>query len=641
MPLDGISVRFLGQELTTELKDARVDRISQPHRFDIYMQLRQPGITKRLLLSGNPSEPRAHLVERLPQSPAQPPMFCMLLRKHLSGARLQGVETIDYERLLIFRFQTLNEFGDLEEKRLIVEIMGRHSNIILVNNEHRIIDAITHVDDQVSRMREVLPARPYTYPPQQQKTAPDLVLNQVQDNTWRALLTRDIEINGRQPLIRQLLNYIAGVSPQFCESVCARANLDPDQCWSELSDNEQHRLGISLIYWLTMATADTNSQSYLFYMDPKRMPKDFHTLPLEQYNCHRALDSLSHAMEVFYTNREQENHLRQIRQDLLRKLNRHQQHLGKLMSIYRKDIQSSRNYENNKIMGDLIFANLWQIKDGMDEITVDNLYEQPPQPLTIPLNPDRSATYNAQQYYKRYNKNKTKFENATLFAKQTAEDIDYLDTLHTLIINAENAAEIRSLKDEFTRALESRSVSNKTGETGNADHSNKKFGKKNQSSNKGKKRKSKQTPKSKQLDRPLGPRRYQSSDGLTILVGRNNKQNDQLTLKTAQKDDLWFHLQKAPGTHVIVQSAGRPVPERTIEEAAGITAWFSRSEKKRETAGIGAAVPVDYCPAGHVRKPKGARPGMVIYDNYSTVFIKPLDPEYLQPSDPPESESYL
>ncbi|HHX37407.1 MAG TPA: fibronectin/fibrinogen-binding protein, partial [Clostridiaceae bacterium] len=546
---------------------------------------------------------------------AQPPMFCMLLRKHLTGARLQGVETVHYERLLIFRFQTLNEFGDYEEKRLIVEIMGRHSNIILINHEQRIIDAITHVDSQVSRMREVLPAHPYTYPPRQQKVAPDRVLEQVNDGTWETLLTRDTEVNGRQPLARQLLNYIGGVSPQFCESVCTWADLYSDQSWSELASPERSRLGKSLHHWLTLATAQ-NSSAYLFYLNASRMPKDFHSLPLDQFDRCVEVESLSLAMETFYANRERENHLKQVRQDTLRKLNRQQQHLGKLMSIYRKDIQASRNYETNKIKGDLIFAHLWQIKDGMKEITVDNLYEQPPQPITIALNPDRTASQNAQNYYRRYSKNKTKFENATRFSAQTEAELDYLDTLHTLVINAENAAEIHSLKDELKRAIESRS--------GREDSENGKAGGKKNKRNKDSK---------KQQDRPLGPRRYTSSDGFTILVGRNNRQNDQLTLKTAQKDDLWFHLQKAPGTHVIVQTGGATVPDRTIEEAAGIVAWFSRSEKKRETAGAGATVPVDYCPASHVRKPKGARPGMVIYDNYNTVVIRPLDPEYLQEKD--------
>lgn len=629
MPLDGISTRFLCRELNRFLTGSRVDKITQPGRFDIVLQLRQPGQTHRLLLSANPSNPRIHTVEQTGAGTTHPPMFCMLLRKHLQGARLTGVHRVSYERIIRLAFQTINEMGDPEEKYLICELMGRHSNLILVNSGSRIIDAVTHVDARMSRVREIMPARPYTNPPDQAKWAPDAVLAAVVRAEWRrctAELAAAAGTNRRKAgLAALLLQQIAGLSPQFCQSVCCSAALDPQTLWSELRDEDICRLERSLIHWLALATGETAVPT-LFYRDSRaKSAIDFHALPLDGPACRRNADSLTEAMRIYYNSRETDNRLEQQRRSALQMAVRHQQRLSRLMDVYQSDLAASGGYEQLKIKGDLIFAHLWQISEGMETVTVDNDYADPPEPATIELNPSRSPAWNAQRYYKQYNKNKAKYENAARFAEKAGRELAYLDALITMLQNADDAADIRSLSDELAQAFGGAGDAQKAAGTERGFYARKAARTRGGGAH--------------TSERPLGPRTYQSSDGLTILVGRNNRQNDQLTLRTAQKTDLWLHVQKAPGTHVVVRAEGRPIPERTIEEAARIAAWFSRGERRREQGGSGAAVPVDYCPAGHVRKPAGARPGMVIYDQYKTALVKPIDPADLLPSAPPRSES--
>lgn len=626
MPLDGISTRFLAKELDQALAGSRVDRVNQPRRFDIVIQFRQPGRTDRLLLSANPSEPRAHLIAQATENPAQPPMFCMLLRKHLLGARVLSVETIGCERILILRFQVLNDLGDTVEKRLICEIMGRHSNLILLNEDHRILDAVSHVDASMSRVREVMPARPYSYPPPQTKQDPDELLRQLQQGRSLSERLSTLPTGDRQSLSGWLLSLVGGFSRQLCDEVCLAAGLSPDQPASDLEPTALAHLDRSLLAVLTKATA-TEPSPHVYYLDASNgVPADFHALDLDHHGYKKPFSTLSGAMDHYYRDRERRGRSEQKRQFLLKAVQKQQAHLSKLMGIYQKDIRSASGYEKLKHKGDLILSNIWMIKDGMDCITVTDFYDPDQGQLKIELNPHRNPSWNAQNYYRRYNKNKAKLENASRFAESAAAETEYLNNLVNLIEHAESPEELTALKDEMKTLDWFRPERGNERDRATGFHARKAARKKGVAPAKGR------------GSGKLGFRQYRSSDGFTILAGRNNLQNDRLTLKTARKDDLWFHVQKAPGTHVVIRAEGREVPEQTILEAAETAAWFSRGVSARDRDG-GAAIPVDFCPVANVKKPSGARPGMVIYNVYNTVRVRPRDPEYLLPQDPPDEGS--
>ena len=636
MPLDGITAKSLALELNTLLAEARVDKIQQPDRHDVILVLRQDNKNYRLLLSANPSSPRIHLSEETKTNPSQPPMFCMLLRKHLSGSRLMEISTPDYERIFSLRFLTQNELGDRLEKRLIVEIMGRHSNIILVNQEDTIHDAILHIDESVSRVREVMPARPYVLPPAQNKLTPRQVLDEIQSGTdW---LGPTVQFRG---LEKALLERLQGFSPQLCHEVAVRADIDGRQHIDKLNKIERGRLNRVVMDLMQKICAEAFSPTTYYTHPDALIPIDFHCLNLQSFAYARSENSISEAMDRFYLEKNRQNTLKQKRQHLERLINQALDHAVKKLRIHEKDVADGNKSKRYRHYGDLILAHLHLIKEGDAKLLATDYYDPEQPEVSIDLDPGLSGAQNAQRYFKRYNKAKTKLESGEKLASQDREEIAWLETLQRAMVNAADLDDLQALQQEMQQAGLSKKNMRRLKEEANAGpqpdvSGGQKPGRAGKKKNKVYQQTGpKQKRKKREDSKPLPPRRYTSSDGFQILVGRNNLQNDQLTLKTAQKDDIWLHVQKMPGTHVIIRAEKQAVPDQTLLEAAQIAAWFSRASQEGQPASVAASskVPVDYCPVSHVKKPGGAKPGMVIYEHYQTLFVSPQDPHALAKSD--------
>lgn len=631
MPLDGITAKALAAELSRSLSQARVDKIFQPERCDIVLSLRGKDESFRLLLSANPSSPRLHLITENRKNPPQPPMFCMLLRKHLIGARLLELHTPQYERIFILRFQTINELGDKLEKRLIVELMGRHSNIILVNEQDRIHDSILHVDDSISRVREVMPARPYAFPPAQGKLLPRDILAHIDrgEDFWGPSAVR-------LPLEKALLSRLQGFSPQLCHELAFRAALDGRCKVDALSEAEQGRLRRVLLDLMQKITAEAFRPTTFYERPEATIPLDFHALDLQSFAYRRSENSICAAMERYYLQRMIENTFRQKKNHLQRLIQQQVKHVQKKLQIHEKDQAEGKKRDRYRRHGELILAHVHKIREGDKHLIATDFYDEDQKDVKIPLDPSRSGPQNAQRYFKRYDKAKTRAETGARLAREDRKELQYLETLRRALENAAELDDLAALSQEMRQAgLSRKNIIRQEKELQENAGPDLSGGQKPGKRGKGKRAPGPKKKARAKNEKPLPPRKYLSSDGLPIWVGRNNLQNDQLTLKTAQKDDLWLHVQKMPGTHVIVRCGKQEVPEQTLLEAAQTAAWFSRaSGDGQPEAGSGHKVPVDYCPVRHVKKPAGSKPGMVIYEGYQTVQVTPQDPSILLKSDP-------
>lgn len=611
MPLDGVTARFLSQELATSLAGARVDRIYQPQRHDLLFLLWTEKGSQRLYLSANPAAPRLHLTGPGSQNPASPPMFCMLLRKHLLGARLQSVSCPDWERVFWFTFLASNELGDQEEKSLVVEIMGRHSNIILLNQKGYILDAIHHVDEKISRVREVMPARLYQPPPSQDKK--DLFSLAAASGTG---LEFDPQL-ARRSLVQALLATIKGFSPQLCQELVRLAGLAEKTRVDELGQVQKLQLARALAGLAGQIRAGSY-QPTTYYLQPQdQVPLDFHALPLGIYALSRPQKDISTAMELFYTERDRQNTLQQKRQALAKKVAARLAQVEKKLQIHREDSLSRPKALEHKHKGDLLLANLSLYQPGAGYIQAIDYFDPNQAEIKLELAPGKTAVETARQHFHRYEKLKLKAAAGQRLAEADQAEIKWLESLLHEIENAISEADFAAVREQFsagglsrTRQLaEDRPVRpQEPGRPGRGKY----------------KRKQRKQAGSKK-EQGLPPYRFISSDGFTILAGRNNLQNDSLTLRTAAKDDIWLHAKDVPGSHVIIRSEKKAVPASTLREAAGLAAWFSRPASRARQAGLAdpGRIAIDYCFAANVKKPAGGRPGMVIYDKYKTIQASP------------------
>ncbi|MDD2459283.1 MAG: NFACT RNA binding domain-containing protein, partial [Eubacteriales bacterium] len=590
MPLDGISAKCLAIELNTQLKDARIDRIYQPDRTDILLLLRAGRENLRLVLSANPSAPRIHLTTEARENPSEPPMFCMLLRKHLLGARVLSVETPGYERIFIIRLATQNELGDSLEKKLVIEIMGRHSNIILLNQDNRIHDAILHIDQSISRLREIMPARTYDLPQNQNKPAPDQVLQAIQNGL--PYITPEAQAKA---VDKALLESIQGFSPQLCQAVAQLAGIDPRVRSNHLSLVEQATLNLQLQHMLETILDQTFSPT-TFYLDARdTIPFDFHALVLPNLAYPRPEASLSAAMDRYYLERNRQNRLAQQKQSLQKRVETELDHAARKLQLHQDELTEGEKRDFYRTCGELLAAQQHLIQDGLSFVEVQNYYDPELGMIRIDLQPALSPSQNVQRYFKLYQKARGKFETNTRLVQEDLADLEWLGSLKSAVQKASDESDIQAIREEITAtglsAAERRQKAHDLNGSSDQDKKPKNpssqlrdFAPGKPGSKARRQAKTKQSSGTKGKAKanaknppPLPPRSYLSSDGLLIQAGRNNLQNDRLTLRTAQKDDLWFHAQKIPGTHVIIRCGKQPVPARAIEEAAQIAAWFSQA----------------------------------------------------------------
>ncbi|NLB40995.1 MAG: fibronectin/fibrinogen-binding protein [Clostridiales bacterium] len=568
MALDGVLLYGLSKELENDLSGGRVDKIQQPEKDEIHLTLRNKGNNYRLLMSASASHPRIHLTDQTKSNPMVPPMFCMVLRKHLSGGRLIKIQQPSMERILELSFEVINEIGDLGEKTLIIEIMGRHSNIILTNPDGTILDAIKHVDSSISRVREILPGRQYVYPPSQGKTNPlDADLSELEQKLQSSEL-------GNSP-VNILSKSYTGISKTTAEEILHRSEVN----------NE----ALSKTYIDFFSNVRNNEFIPSLLMDHSGKPKDILPMAYSMFDLVslKTYSSFSKALDEFYLVRDKMERLQQRTAHLHRVISNNLIRSQKKLALYIEELEKAKDADMHRLYGELITSNIYQIPAKAESVTLLNYYESDNPMITIALDPTKTPAQNAQTYFKKYNKAKRTEEKQSRLMKETQDEIDYLETINQNLSMCTNESDIMAIREELTQEGYLKDLSRK------------------------KKNKGQQTTSTK-------PHHFLSADGFEIFVGKNNIQNDHLTLKTALPSDLWLHTKTIPGSHVIVKAGGQPISEATLLEAASLAAYYSKAR-------LSTSVPVDYCPRKNVKKPNGAKPGMVIYEHNKTIFVTPSE----------------
>ncbi|NLP00285.1 MAG: fibronectin/fibrinogen-binding protein [Clostridiaceae bacterium] len=578
MPFDGILTNKIAKELNNTLTGGRIGKIHQIGRDAVVMQIRASGENHRLLLSCNASSARIHLTERQFENPDNPPVFCMLLRKHFAGGIIKEISTNGFERIVTIETEVIDDLGDRSIKRLIIEIMGRHSNIIILNRDNIIIDAMKHVDFEVNRVRELLPARPYVLPPAQDKLDPSL------DDTLDALLKAAPQC--RRKVESFLLDNLKGFSPVLCREICFRSSIDESLPANKLTFHELIRITEAIKNMMDELKSGIISPTLVFD-DNTGKPVDFHCLKLLQYSSFKGFDTISGVVEEYYALKYSREFNSQKVKNLHDTVSRLLEKSEKRLTINLQTYEENKNYDEYRLFGELITANIYSLAKGMNKARVINYYSEHNEMVEIPLDKDKTPQQNAQAYFKKYNKARTAFSYAQNELSVIENEISYFESVLFAIENAESTEQLSEIRMELLEQGYIRYME----------------------------KKGRKSPPTKIL-----PQKIISKDGFEILIGQNNKQNDKLTLKLARHEDIWLHIKDFAGSHVVIKTEGKEVPDTTIIEAAEYAAWFSkaRSAPKAE---------VDYTRIRNVKKPSGAKPGMVIYVNYYTVIVTPREPQ--------------
>ncbi len=567
MAFDGITVAALTQELQHTLQDGRIHKIAQPETDELLLTIKTPGGQRRLYISASASLPLIYLTEENKKSPMTAPNFCMLLRKHIGSGRIVDISQPGLERIICFHIEHLDEMGDLCRKKLIIEIMGKHSNIIFCDDKDRIIDSIKHVSAQMSSVREVLPGRDYFIPDTMNKLDPLTVSREAFTDT---LLAKPM------PVGKAVYTSFTGISPVAAEEVCYLAGIDSNRSAKDLSED----VLLHLFNQFTIYFDDIKSGSFtpaVYYENG--VPKEFSCLPLTHYSSYEKKDAVlvSSLLAAYYAEKNTITRIRQKSVDLRRIVQTALERNRKKFDLQSRQLADTEGREKYKIYGELINVYGYNLEDGAKSLEALNYYTN--EMVKIPLDAAKTPKENAQRYFAKYNKQKRTFEALSELIKETRDDITYLESVGNALDIAQNEDDLAQIKEELT-------------ESG---YIRRRFTKK----------------KVKLKSRPL---HYLSSDGCHMYVGKNNFQNEDLTFHFASGNDWWFHAKGAPGSHVIVKSGGRELPDRVFEEAGRLAAYYSKNRGSDK-------VEIDYIEKKHVKKVNGARPGFVIYHtNYSLVI---------------------
>ena len=575
MAFDGIVLAAVTAEMQ-QLVHSRVFKIYQPDRGEIILHCRQPGVSLPVVLSGDPQNARVHLALTVPENPLSPPSFCMLLRKYLEGGRIVSVIQPDLERILEIKIENTAQSGELTHYRLTVEIMGRHSNIILLDSSDTILDAINRVDSRVNRYREIIPGAKYIPPPDQAKLSPLRL-------SWQSFLNRLAPASPQARLSRLVLDNFAGIGPRTAKELVYQAGYSPDALREEANDE-----GLQALYDQVVALGkrvEQNAFAPRLLLDGNAQPEDISAIPLDHLRQPaQAFASMSLTAETYFKQKLARQKMANWQHSLSRVIDGHQRRVTRKLRAQKTALAEAESADTYRVFGELLTANLYRVEKGMEAITVTNFYDPDQREISIPLDPRLSPSGNAQAYFRRYNKAK-KTKVAGLYQYQrTLEEEKYLDQVQATLDLATDLSDILEIKGELVQE----GYMPATREP---------------------RRKRPVTPKPE-------PLRFRSQDGLWILVGRNNRQNDYVTFRLGRSEDMWLHVKDIPGSHVIIKGQGNPIPKQTVEEAALLAAYYSKAR-------TGQNVPVDYAFRQHVRKPKGAKPGMVIYDHHNTLFVSP------------------
>lgn len=583
MSLDGITIRALVYELQYALINGKINKVHQPENDELLLDIRNNGISKKLIISASSNNPRIHFTKDTKKNPMSPAMFCMLLRKHIQNGRILSIEQDGFERVIKILISSYNELGDLTEKELIIEIMGRHSNIILVNNEEeKIIDSIKRVTPDISSVRQILPGMKYTPAPSQNKISP-IDLN---ESKFLSFIKDDKSSN---QLYKSIYENFVGISPLIAKEICNNAEIYENLNTDELNEEDSKKL-FSSFKEIIGFIMNRNSNPTIVYNEYKTSILAFSSINLNQFENVRKenFDSINEMLDTLYETKDRLDRIKQkslsLKKNIKTKLDRDKNKLSK----QKDELLKAKTREKYKIAGELITANIYRIEKGMKEIEVIDYYNDN-KDLKITLNPNLTPSENAQKKFKRYNKLKSAFAEVSDQIKQTKAEIDYLENI---LLSIENASDLDDLEEIREELIEENYI---------------KYKKRNKSKNKKKKKESKAM-------------HFLSSEGYDIYVGKNNKQNDYLTLKFADKNDIWLHTKDIPGSHVIIRKNSNEIPEQTLYEAALLSAFNSKARMSSNVA-------VDYTEKKNVKKPNGAKPGMVIYENNNTLYVTPSEKE--------------
>ncbi len=584
MPLDAFCLNAVAKELDKTLTGSRIEKVYQPDRSEIVLQTRGLGGARRLLVSISSNAPRIHFIESSRENPAIPPMFCMLLRKHIQGAKIARVSQPPLERVLSVELDTADEMGVPCKKRLICELMTGHSNLILCGEDERIIDALRRVEGDLSARRQVMPGMFYRMPPAQDKHDPFTV-------SGKGLAAALQSAEGDQSVDRFVLGQFLGFSPLLCRELSYRATGDSSKRVSELTEQDRLSLGNAYDDFISYV----KEERYKPFLLTKREDGavfDFSFLPITQYEGLMELmqtESFSSMLAAFFEKKGKAEHMAHLSSELRKTVTNARDRLSRKLAAQQKEFEATKERDKLKAMGDLITSNLYRLEKGMNKALVVDYYDPDCQEVEIKLDVRLSPQENAQKYYKRYNKAKTAEEVLARQIGQGRSELEYLESVLEALNEAESERDLAQLREELTQ----------TGVLSSKQTKNRKRQMKSAASK---------------------PFHYRTSEGFDVFAGRNNLQNDLLTLKTAYKSDIWFHTQKIHGSHVILVLDGREPTDKAMTEAAMIAAYHSKARQS-------SLVPVDYTPVKQVKKPVGAKPGMVIYHVYQTAYVTPKEAE--------------
>lgn len=574
MAFDGVVISNIVYELNSKITGGRIGKVTQPEKDELILTVRNERTNYKLLLSSMASMPKVHLTQTSKVSPLTAPNFCMLLRKHLVGGQIKSISQPNFERIVIFEIENLDELGEKVTRKLIIEIMGRHSNIILTNEEDNILDAVRRVGAQISSVREVFPNRTYVLPPNQDKVDPRTVTSQDQ---FIQIISKG------QTLQKAIYGNLTGFSPDIAEELCYIAGIDGS---TTIEDAEPAFTYLYEAFTVLMKAIETGGYEPTTYIDEDEKQKAFSAVPLTFFHRYEGIlfDSISEMVENYYMQNAIQSRISQKSVDLRKLVNTNLERCYKKLNIQLQQIKDTKDREKFKIRGELINANIYQIKDGDKEVTVYDYYNDNKE-IKITLDPRLTASQNAQKQYDKYNKKKRTLTALTEHVETTKAEIGHLESVKYALDNALKEEDLLQVRQELM-------------DTGYI-----KF------------RKSK---KQKALGK-AEPMHYRSSDGFDMYVGKNNFQNDTLSTKFANGGDWWFHAKDIPGSHVIVKSQGltmEELPDRVYEQAAALAAYFSKDKEAPK-------VSVDYIQKKHIKKPNASAPGFVIYHTNYSMMVSP------------------
>ncbi|MGN0561938.1 MAG: NFACT family protein [Candidatus Fimenecus sp.] len=578
MALDGITLHFVKTELEQTVLGARVEKVHQPSKAEIVLLLRTRGGAFRLFLSAESASARVHLTQFPTENPQNPPMLCMLFRKHLTGAILSGIRQAGLDRILFLDFDGANEIGDKVKLTLCIEITGQHSNIILIDGNGKILDAGKRVDETKSSVREVLPGCTYVLPPRQDK------INLLSEPVLKAAAR--VKLQKNQQLAKAFMQSVEGISPIVSREL---AHLAAGDCTCAVDSVTEQQIAAALEK--VKMCLQTNTPQYCMVYNDEDKPFDFSFLDITQYGVFYKkayADSFCALLDAFYFERDRALRAKRKAGDLYKALHTLQERTARKISNQQAELAACADKEQLRVFAELINANQYALQKGVPIYEVPNYYENN-ETVRISVNPALSPAQNAQKYYKAYKKAHTAEKMLAGLIEKGEQEILYFDSVLDTLSRAETESELTLIRQEL---IDGGYLKRKKG---------------------GKLR----------LPKELPPYKFKTSDDFTVLVGRNNTQNDKLTLKTAKNYDMWLHTQSFAGSHTVILSENREITDKAIVEAAEIAAFFSSANDAKK-------VPVDYTLIKNIKKPVGAKPGKVIYHIYNTVYVTPRNPEEIK-----------